>query len=163
MTASTPSVLSIRQKKIDLAITAWGNLSICDMTYFSQIFGFWPVLVGLLAIFQNRIKFVEMEKPRRQKCNGKKNPIFLQLSKKRILKLPLFFCQFLKKINFFEKSQKIRKIWTIFNLRWMWRFFACPENTRPKIFCFIGSNSLFYTGAHAVSYTHLTLPTILLV
>ena len=106
MTESTPSVLSIRQKKIDLAITAWGNLSICDMTYFSQIFGFWPVLVGLLAIFQNWIKFLEMEKPRRQKCNGKKTPIFLQLSKKRILKLPLFFCQFLKKIKFFWKISK---------------------------------------------------------
>ena len=149
-TESTPSVLSIRQKKIDLAITAWGNLSICDMTYFSQIFGFWPVLVGLLAIFQNRIKFLEMEKMRRQKCYGKKYPIILQLSKKRILKLPLFFCQFFKKINFFENSQKIHKIWTIFNFRLMWWFFACPENTCPKIFCFIGSNSLFYIGVHVV-------------
>ena len=47
-----------------------------------------------------------MEKPRRQKCNGKKNPIFLQLSKNRILKRPLFFCQFLKKNIFFFKNLK---------------------------------------------------------
>ena len=105
-TDSTPSVLSIRQKKIDFALTSLGSLFICNMNYFSHFFGFWPLLVGILATFENWTKFLEMEKMRRHKCIGTKTPISLGLSKKRILKLPLFFGQFFRNSKIFWKISK---------------------------------------------------------
>ena len=93
-------------KKIDFALTSLGSLFICNINYFNHFFGFWPLLVGILATFENWTKFLEMEKMRRQKCIGTKTPISLGLSKKRILKLPLFFGQFFRNSKIFWKISK---------------------------------------------------------